>query len=93
MTLGPEHPDVAQSLNSPAGPYHAQGKHAEAKPLLKRALVIMEKALGPDHPHVATFLETYATLLRETGSQDKAEEMEVRALAIRAKHAEQNPVK
>ena len=45
--LGPEHPDVAISLNNLALLYRAQGRYAEAEPLLKRALAISEKALGP----------------------------------------------
>jgi hypothetical protein len=32
--------------------YHNQGKYAEAEPLYKRALAMMEKALGPDHKKV-----------------------------------------
>ena len=52
--LGPDHPDVAQSLNNLAELYQAQGRYAEAEPLYKRALAIREKALGPDHPDVAT---------------------------------------
>ena len=52
--LGPEHPDVANSLNNLAALYQAQGRYAEAEPLYKRALAISEKALGPEHPDVAT---------------------------------------
>jgi hypothetical protein len=29
-----------------------QEKYAEAEPLYRRALAVLEKALGPDHPHV-----------------------------------------
>ena len=49
--LGPEHPDVAASLNNLAALYHDQGRYAEAEPLLKRALAIKEKSLGLEHPH------------------------------------------
>ncbi|MEE8273634.1 MAG: tetratricopeptide repeat protein, partial [Alphaproteobacteria bacterium] len=42
--LGPEHPDVAGSLNNLAALYDAQGKYTEAEPLEKRALAIAEKA-------------------------------------------------
>jgi hypothetical protein len=49
--LGPDHPDVATSLNNLAALYRSQGKYAEAAPLFQRSLVILEKALGPDHPH------------------------------------------
>jgi len=76
---------VAASLNNLAGLYQEQGKYAEAEPLYRRSLAILEKALGPEHPDVAESLENYAELLRETGREDKAEEMEARAKAIRAK--------
>ena len=47
MALGPEHPDVARSLNNLAGLYRAQGQYAKAEPLYQRALGIREKALVP----------------------------------------------
>ncbi len=84
--LGPEHPDVAQSLNNLALLYQVQGNYAEAEPLYRRSLAIYEKVLGPEHPKVAQSLENYAALLRETGRADEAAEMEARAKAIRAKY-------
>ena len=45
--LGPEHPNVATSLNNLAGLYRAQGRYDEAEPLHKRAMTIDEMALGP----------------------------------------------
>jgi tetratricopeptide (TPR) repeat protein len=84
--LGPEHPNVATSLNNLAGLYDAQGQYAQAEPLYRRALAIFEKALGPEHPKVATSLENYATLLRKTQRPAEAETLEARAKAIRAKH-------
>ena len=41
--LGPEHPDVASSLNNLANLYCEQGKYAEAEPLYQRALHIREQ--------------------------------------------------
>ena len=38
--LGPDHPDVAQSLNNLAELYHDQANYAEAEPLHRRALAI-----------------------------------------------------
>jgi len=35
-TFGPDHPNVATSLNNLAILYHSQGKYAEAEPLYKR---------------------------------------------------------
>ena len=89
--LGPEHPQVAPSLVGLAGLYRAQGKYAEAEPLYKRAVVIVEKALGPENPYVADSLENYAALLRKTGRNIEATKMEARTRAIRAKHAKENP--
>ena len=45
---GPEHPDVANSLEALATLYLHEGKYAEAEPLVQRELRIREKALGPD---------------------------------------------
>ncbi len=53
---------MATNLNNLANLYHAQGKYAEAEPLYKRALAIVEKALGPEHPHVAARLNNLAQL-------------------------------
>ena len=47
--LGPEQPDTAASLNNLAALYQAQGSYAQAEPLYKRALAIVEKVLGPEH--------------------------------------------
>ena len=59
--LGPEHPDVAKSLDNLAQLYDSQRKYAEAEPLYKRSLAIREKALGPEHPDVAKSLDMLAT--------------------------------
>ena len=85
-TFGPEDPRLAASLNNLALLYDAQGNYAQAEPLYKRSLAIVEKALGPEHPDVATALENYADLLRKTKREAEAENLEARAKAIRAKH-------
>ena len=36
--LGPDHPDVATSLNNLAELYRAQGRYADAEPLYKRVI-------------------------------------------------------
>jgi tetratricopeptide (TPR) repeat protein len=81
--LGPDHPDVAQSLNNLAALYDAQGQYARAEPLYQRALAIVEKALGPDHPHVATSLNNLAFLYKVQGQYARAEPLYQRALGIR----------
>ena len=62
--LGPDHPDVAKSLNNLALLYRAQGAYERAGPLYERALAIREKALGPDHPHTKMARENLAALRR-----------------------------
>jgi tetratricopeptide (TPR) repeat protein len=80
--LGPEHPDVATSLNNLAALYHNQGQYAKAEPLYQRALAIREKALGAEHPKVATSLNNLAALYHNQGQYAKAEPLYQRALAI-----------
>ncbi len=46
-SLGPEHPDVATSLNNLAVLFENQGQYPKAEPLLQRALAVREKVLGP----------------------------------------------
>ncbi|WP_437521858.1 tetratricopeptide repeat protein [Sorangium sp. So ce726] len=83
--LGPEHPDVATSLNNLAFLLHAKGDYAAAELLVRRALAIWEKALGPEHPDVATSLNNLAALLQTKGDYAAAEPLYRRALAIREK--------
>ncbi|MDA2935138.1 tetratricopeptide repeat protein, partial [Acidobacteria bacterium AH-259-D05] len=80
--LGPEHPNVATSLNNLAELYRAQGKYAEAEPLYQRALAIREKALGPEHPNVGQSLNNLAELYHAQGKYAEAESLYQRALAI-----------
>ncbi len=80
--LGPDHPDIAQSLNNLAFLYHTQGRFAEAEPLFQRALTIRERALGPDHPLVAQSLNNLDLLYRTQGRLAEAEPLCQRALTI-----------
>jgi CHAT domain-containing protein/Tfp pilus assembly protein PilF len=80
--LGPDHPDVAASLNNLAEFYRIQGRYAEAEPLFKRALTIKEKAFGPDHPDVALSLNSLAELYRAQGRFAEAEPLYQRSLTI-----------
>ena len=89
-TLGPNHPDMATSLNTLARLYHDQGQYARAEPLYKRSLMIWAKALGADDPDVARSLENLAMLYRKTEREYEAEKLEKRAASIRAANDEQN---
>ena len=61
-SLGPEHPDVANSLNIIANIYLPQARYTEAEPLYKRALAIQEKTLGPEHQDVTKTLNNLVNL-------------------------------
>jgi len=84
-TLGSDHPDVANSLNSLALLRYAQGRYSEAELLYKRALAIWEKALGPDHPNVANSLNGLALICYAQGRYSEAELLYKRALLIAKK--------
>jgi tetratricopeptide (TPR) repeat protein len=84
-TFGPEHSNVAVSLNFLAELYRSEGKYAETEVLYKRSLVITEKALGPDHPDLAAALNNLAEFYREQGKYAEAEPLYKRALPIYVK--------
>ena len=70
--LGPNHPDVAVSLNNRALLYKKERKYDGALPLYQRALKISESTLGPNHPSVAIRLNNLAALYRAQGKCDEA---------------------
>src|SRR5262245_16156182 len=83
--LGPEHLDVARSLNNLANLNRVKGDHAKAEALYQRALAIREKTLGAEHPDVAASLNGFANLRHDKADYTKAEALYQRALAIREK--------
>jgi tetratricopeptide (TPR) repeat protein len=85
VLIGPDHPDVAQSLNDLANLYRAQGRYVEAEWPHTRTLAIREKALGPDHPEVPESLDHLAAVYRDQGRHQEAEPLLSRALSIAEK--------
>ena len=83
--LGPEHQDIAASLDNLATLSYAQGRYAEAEHLYKRAIAIDERALGPEHPDVATGLSNLATFFVDQGRHADVEPLYKRALSINEK--------
>jgi hypothetical protein len=81
-SLGPDHRDVAVSLNNLAILYESLGRYGGSEPLKKRALAIREATLGPDHPEVAQGLNNLASLYYAQGRYGEAEPLFMRALAI-----------
>jgi tetratricopeptide (TPR) repeat protein len=69
--LGPDHPAVGVSLNNLAALYKDQGQYAQAEPLYKRSLAILEKTT-PNHPYVAGILNNLSGLYMKMGEKEKA---------------------
>ncbi|MEL7036262.1 MAG: tetratricopeptide repeat-containing protein, partial [Cyanobacteria bacterium J06592_8] len=78
--LGPEHPDVATSLNNLALLYSSQGRYEEAEPLYQQALEMYKKLLGPEHPNVALSLNNLAELYSSQGRYEEAKPLLKQAL-------------
>ena len=81
--IGPDHLEVAASLNDLAVVHWYRGQYAEAEPLNERALAIRESALASDHPMVANSLTLKAMLSAVQGRVNDAQPLYERALAIR----------
>jgi len=82
-TLGPDHPDLASSLNNLAILMKAQGDFDAAKQLYEQSLAIRRKALGSDHLDVADSLNNLANLLGAQGDYAAARPLHVQSLAIK----------
>jgi CHAT domain-containing protein/Tfp pilus assembly protein PilF len=80
--LGPDHPDVAATLNVLAISFWIKGEYAKAEALYQRTLSIFERTLGPENPRIAIILNNLAGLYWEKGDYVKAEPLAQRALAI-----------
>ncbi len=81
--LGPDHPDVAQSLNNLALLYYHQEEYEKAAEAFERIIAIDEKALGPDHPSLAQHMKNYAIILGKLDRNTEAAQWSAKAEAIR----------
>ena len=81
--LGPNHLDVAVSLDNLVTLLGDNDRYAEAEPLARRSLAIREAALGKVHPLVASSLNNLGVILDSTGHPQDAEPMFRQALDIR----------
>src|SRR5262245_33833938 len=75
IVWGPEHPEVAHTLNNLALYYKALGRLAEARPLYERALAIFRRTQGASHDNTAAILYNLAQRLK---AQAKAMEQRAR---------------
>jgi tetratricopeptide (TPR) repeat protein len=83
--LGPEHPDVAWSLNDLGFMIERQGHFAAAQPFYERALAINEKKLGPEHLATVMNIHNLGRLLQAQGDFAGARTLQERALALNEK--------
>ena len=79
---GPDHPEVAPTLDNLGNAWLNLGEPDKARELLERALAIVEREYGPDHREVAPTLNNLGIAWRELGEPAKARELHERALAI-----------
>ena len=80
--LGPEHTDVANTLNTLAQLYVVLGQYGEAEVLFKRSLAIFEKAYGPESRNVGVALGNLAVLYQTQGRSAEAEPLFKRTIAV-----------
>jgi CHAT domain-containing protein/Tfp pilus assembly protein PilF len=88
--LGPNHPDVAVTLNSLAVLYKDTSDFARAESLFRRSLSIDEKVFGKDHPNLAITYGNLATLYFDTGDYGQSELLMKKALELREKSFTRN---
>jgi len=79
--LGPNHAQVAATLNNLAVLYHNQGSYSQAEPLYKRSLTIWEKVPEKEAQVVAA-LNNLASMYRDQGRNAEAVALYNRALGI-----------
>ena len=82
LEKGPPTMDLAGALNNLAQLYGEAGRDAEAEPMFRRAIAIMEKAVGLDSVKIAPELNNLAALYQRQKRYDEAEPLFKRALAL-----------
>jgi tetratricopeptide (TPR) repeat protein len=79
---GPNHRDLAPTLNGLGDIWHELGKPAKARQFYERALAIEEREYGPDHREIASTLINLGNAWGDLGKPAKARQFIERALAI-----------
>ncbi|KAI9778954.1 MAG: hypothetical protein M1839_007765 [Geoglossum umbratile] len=82
-TLGAEHPETLNSINSLGVVLDWQGKYIEAEAMHRRALEANERVLGPEHPSTLTSMANLASTYRNQGRWKEAEELFVQVMETR----------
>ena len=81
-SFGPDHPNVANSVNNLGSVLHDLGDLATARQCFERGLRIAEATLGPDHLSVATLVNNLGNVLQNLGDLAGAREYYERSLRI-----------
>ena len=81
--LGPDHPDVAETLFALGALYRQQARYEDSAAAHRRALAVRERAFGASHPAVAESLNGLAQANWYLGKPELAEAGYRRALEIR----------
>ena len=81
--LGREDIRLAESLNGLAQIYRYQQNYADAEPLARRSLAILERALGNAHEALIPSLINVASIARTKGEYAEAEQAYRRILTVR----------
>jgi hypothetical protein len=76
--LGPEHPDLAQTLNNLGVLRHTQGRSTEAEAFYLWALEICQANRHPQDQDVVNVVRNYAAFLQECGRLPEAESLRAR---------------
>lgn len=82
---GPQHPEVATSLNNLAFVLSRQGQYVAAEALYRETLAVNQKLLGKEHPAIAKSLNNLANVFFKQGRLAAAEAGFREALTIRQK--------
>jgi serine/threonine protein kinase/tetratricopeptide (TPR) repeat protein len=81
-SLGPEHPDVAESLINVAIAVRGNGRPAEAETLYREGVALHRKLFGSESERLAWALFNFAWALHQQGRLDDAEPLYVEAAAL-----------
>ena len=77
--LGPEHLDLAQTLNNLGVLRHTQGRQAEAEAFYLRALEICDAQGNPQDQDAVNLRQNYAAFLQEVGRHHEADAVKAQA--------------
>ena len=80
-TLGPDHPDIAATLNSLGILRQERGDYREAESLQSRALAILRKKYGDENQDVLSIQSNLALLYQDMGKNEEAAKLMRQTLA------------